>query len=618
MDAKLQQQSPQKAQTNKPNLTGIPTQMKLDFEQRSGLSFDDVQVHYNSDKPAQLQALAYTQGTQVYVGPGQERHLKHELGHVIQQKMGIVNQTTSIYGFPVNDNPLLERDADANRIPSMHGNNRIPVIQGEFIIESGKIYYVDPLLYQSNPMIYHDTSKRVECYFLGVRKGGIMPPKYVFIEPVSRTRLYSDGRDIVNKDEPLYEIKGDVTARPYLKFDEEMFGGTESRDFILQSKTKYNIKNVRVLPKKVADEMANGAGLHEIIPTNMMQWIPYVNDSLVCAEFFGFMGGLRTATDKTLFVLYGPGGELFVSGHTGAFRTPHTSGSAGTGMQAIAHDYMRNEILKEPIDLANPEKNIVHIMNAFFISIATEDNIRDADTITGLYPNTLSINPSAPHSRSQHKLESPGATGSYRSQYARERGRERELSKREVRNIARISRTRSPSPERLPYEEKRTGNYIQDTETGAWVDRFTGIPFLKTTPPPKFIDAPSTIQSNDDLLIYMKRVADISGFVTRPFRHIPSLSSKTNKRATKRTTKSATPRSFSLTAIPANSTLHTLSFWKRDEKIKEAFNSIRKNFSSISVTRVITIPVDKIPNKSKGKKTGTKATSHKPYKKRKK
>ena len=69
MEAKLQQQAPQKAQTNKPNLTGIPTQMKLDFEQRSGLSFDDVRVHYNSDKPAQLQALAYTQGTQVYLPP---------------------------------------------------------------------------------------------------------------------------------------------------------------------------------------------------------------------------------------------------------------------------------------------------------------------------------------------------------------------------------------------------------------------------------------------------------------------------------------------------------------------------------------------------------------------
>ena len=100
MEAKLQQQAPQKAQTNKPNLTGIPTQMKLDFEQRSGLSFDDVRVHYNSDKPAQLQALAYTQGTQVYVGPGQERHLKHELGHVVQQKQGRVKADGLINNMP--------------------------------------------------------------------------------------------------------------------------------------------------------------------------------------------------------------------------------------------------------------------------------------------------------------------------------------------------------------------------------------------------------------------------------------------------------------------------------------------------------------------------------------
>ena len=95
-----------------PNLTGIPTQMKLDFEQRSGLSFDDVRVHYNSDKPAKIDALAYTQGTQVYMGPGQERHLRHELGHVVQQKQGIVRPTTWIRGLPVNDCPALERAAD--------------------------------------------------------------------------------------------------------------------------------------------------------------------------------------------------------------------------------------------------------------------------------------------------------------------------------------------------------------------------------------------------------------------------------------------------------------------------------------------------------------------------
>ena len=68
-----------------PNLTGIPTQMKLDFERRSGLSFDDVRVHYNSDKPAKFDAGAYTYGTDVFIGPGDTGLLRHELNHVVQQ-----------------------------------------------------------------------------------------------------------------------------------------------------------------------------------------------------------------------------------------------------------------------------------------------------------------------------------------------------------------------------------------------------------------------------------------------------------------------------------------------------------------------------------------------------
>lgn len=43
--------------------------MKLDFERRSGLSFDDVRVHYNSDKPARLGALAYTGGASLSAQP---------------------------------------------------------------------------------------------------------------------------------------------------------------------------------------------------------------------------------------------------------------------------------------------------------------------------------------------------------------------------------------------------------------------------------------------------------------------------------------------------------------------------------------------------------------------
>lgn len=92
--------------------TGIPEGMKQKYESISGFSFSDVQVHYNSHKPAQLQALAYTQGNDVYMAPGQERHLEHELGHVVQQKAGMVTATTSIGGMAVNDDPELERQAD--------------------------------------------------------------------------------------------------------------------------------------------------------------------------------------------------------------------------------------------------------------------------------------------------------------------------------------------------------------------------------------------------------------------------------------------------------------------------------------------------------------------------
>ena len=72
------------------NKTGIPDSMKSRFEASSGFSFDDVRIHYNSPKPGDMGALAYTRGSQVYIAPGEEKHLPHELGHVLQQKRGIV------------------------------------------------------------------------------------------------------------------------------------------------------------------------------------------------------------------------------------------------------------------------------------------------------------------------------------------------------------------------------------------------------------------------------------------------------------------------------------------------------------------------------------------------
>jgi|GEM_PF-3167030 len=105
-------QASQRVVQKKENRTGLPDNLKSGVENLSGLDMSDVHVHYNSSKPAQLNALAYAQGSQIHVAPGQERHLPHEAWHVAQQKSGRVQANTSVAGEPVNDSPALESEAD--------------------------------------------------------------------------------------------------------------------------------------------------------------------------------------------------------------------------------------------------------------------------------------------------------------------------------------------------------------------------------------------------------------------------------------------------------------------------------------------------------------------------
>jgi hypothetical protein len=97
----------------KPNHTGLPDNLKSGIESLSGMSMDNVRVHYNSAQPAQLNALAYAQGTDIHVAPGQEQHLPHEAWHVVQQAQGRVRPTMQMKdGMSVNDDAGLEREAD--------------------------------------------------------------------------------------------------------------------------------------------------------------------------------------------------------------------------------------------------------------------------------------------------------------------------------------------------------------------------------------------------------------------------------------------------------------------------------------------------------------------------
>jgi hypothetical protein len=92
---------------------GMPDQLRTGLENLSGYAMDDVQVHYNSDKPQALNALAYAQGDDIHLAPGQEEHLPHEAWHVVQQRQGRVSPTLQTKGgAAINDDAALESEAD--------------------------------------------------------------------------------------------------------------------------------------------------------------------------------------------------------------------------------------------------------------------------------------------------------------------------------------------------------------------------------------------------------------------------------------------------------------------------------------------------------------------------
>ncbi|MBN2147579.1 MAG: DUF4157 domain-containing protein [Anaerolineales bacterium] len=109
--------------------TGLPEDLRAGVENLSGLAMEDVQVHYNSDVPAKIASLAFTEGKEIHIAPGQEKQLPHEAWHVVQQKQGKVTPSMRLQRHRFNADSRLEAEADvmskkasrlslAHRLPS--------------------------------------------------------------------------------------------------------------------------------------------------------------------------------------------------------------------------------------------------------------------------------------------------------------------------------------------------------------------------------------------------------------------------------------------------------------------------------------------------------------------
>lgn len=105
------------------SVTGLPQSLKIGIETLSGQPMDDVRVYYDSVKPTAFNALAFAQGSDIHLAPGQERHLPHEAWHLVQQRQGRVKPTMQMKGASVNDDVALEQEADRMGARAMLGRS---------------------------------------------------------------------------------------------------------------------------------------------------------------------------------------------------------------------------------------------------------------------------------------------------------------------------------------------------------------------------------------------------------------------------------------------------------------------------------------------------------------
>ncbi len=68
------------------NKTRVLAKRKRCFKTSNSLFFDNVRIHYWSQKPVQFYESAYVQGNQRFSLSSQERCMEHEAGHAVQQK----------------------------------------------------------------------------------------------------------------------------------------------------------------------------------------------------------------------------------------------------------------------------------------------------------------------------------------------------------------------------------------------------------------------------------------------------------------------------------------------------------------------------------------------------
>jgi hypothetical protein len=233
----------------KENRTGLPDGLKAGIENLSGLAMDDVKVHYNSSAPAEVHALAFTRGTDIYVGPGREEHLAHEAWHVAQQKQGRVKPTLQAKGVAINDDSRLETEADVKGAQAkLLGNNSSPM---KIAVETGAFGTIErlPTSAPNNAPLQLLSDSEVEAYMpvkpfnASFASDHIVASDTDFTDTVARTRRGSKpANTILRMDESQGKEELKTAIKDLKDVDEET---VVNRNYLWDTQNSYKSKTAR-------------------------------------------------------------------------------------------------------------------------------------------------------------------------------------------------------------------------------------------------------------------------------------------------------------------------------------------------------------------------------------
>jgi len=255
----------QLAEKTKPNNTGLPNQLKAGIESLSGMSMDHVKVHYNSSQPAQLNAHAYAQGSDIHVAPGQEQHIPHEAWHVVQQAQGRVQPTMQMKeGVPVNDDVGLEHEADVMgaKAASLTSASHVPTTSLKAMHQHSQIKQLAPSrVHLVNNATHYQTgySDMISNFTGGAAAGGVAMPTPASYN-AQYTRQNSNGQQMKSLS---VNVQGATREYHHGHMLAEALGGGGGADNIFLQDGGQNTTGAwPSWERSVASDMANAPGNH--------------------------------------------------------------------------------------------------------------------------------------------------------------------------------------------------------------------------------------------------------------------------------------------------------------------------------------------------------------------